>query len=270
MSKKSLEAYNRLTDFDTFDFYDLTVRSRDIILSWFEKLLSEGNDYNIIYRPNHGELLDEKITGHCQKYGRLYCISSYSVKQWITTSDVILNWYSTAGTEAFFSGKANLFLRPIPFDENMEYEMFSDSCKAATYESFRYYVSNDKQISDYYSDHPLDEKIGKYYYNGEGYTFIRICDLIEKMLHSSKYDMKNIRPARRKLPDHLLKNLIKYFLFTRYKAKDPLVIKACDYSRKLRNSMFKCSESETENIITRKEEKAVLRKLDRIYDKLVR
>ncbi|MBR1383481.1 MAG: hypothetical protein IJ555_06690 [Ruminococcus sp.] len=270
LDKDMLKNYNRLTDFDTFEFYELTVKSRDIVLSWFERLLNESEDFNIIYRPHPGELIDDKIKSLCQKYSNLFCISSYSVKQWIKASDTILNWYSTAGTEAFFAGKSNLFLRPIPFDEKMDYEMFSDACKAGSYEDFHDYVLNDKKLNSYYSAHSLEKGISKYYDTRKGYSFIRICDLLEEMLHSNKYDMRNIRPIKRKFPDHLIKKMIKYHLYNRYKANGILVRSASERIEKLNQIMSKYSETEATEIITPKEEKAIFRKLDRIYAKLVR
>lgn len=186
---EQMEYMQRFFSYDVFKFRELSINSRNTILSWFERLAKENSDVNIIYRPHPGELSDDQIKRICKENPNIYCISELSVKQWICACDVLLNWLSTAGVEAFFAGKSELFLRPFALESSMEYDMFDGACTASNYDSFARYVTDESLIDQYYKKQPRDEKIMPYYLNDSGYAYLRICDIIEKMIKTEKYNM---------------------------------------------------------------------------------
>lgn len=189
LSDDKMDELKSLVDFDPYFFRELTEKSRDVILSWFEKMMEDNSRINIIYRPHPGELIDERIRDLCNRYDNLYLISEESVSQWIVRCDVILNWYSTAGIEAFFANKNNVFLRPFELPTNMDYEMFDTVCTAKTYNDFSKLILNEEIVSDYYKNNPLDKKVTLYYLMDKKPSFIKIVDVIEKML-DKKEDMR--------------------------------------------------------------------------------
>lgn len=188
---KNLVKIRKLVDFDPFLLKELTISSRNIVLEWFDKFLTGREDINIIYRPHPGERIDDKLSNLCEKHKTLYFISDYSVQQWITVSDIILNWYSTSGVDAYFANKSNLFLRPVEIPEDMEYEMFKNICKCKTYEDFLSFIDMPKLIDEYYKKFPLGNSINTYYLVDNSYSYLKILDIIDRMLITQDFDLKD-------------------------------------------------------------------------------
>ncbi|MBR1796586.1 MAG: hypothetical protein IJ757_01010 [Clostridiales bacterium] len=184
LSDERMEEIKARADFDPYYFRDLTEKSRDIIFSWFEKVLIEQPDVTIVYRPHPGELYDDKIKKMCERFNNMKCIADESVKQWIVACDVILNWYSTAGVEAYFAGKNNIFLRPVPFPTDMEFEMFESVCTAMTLDDFVSLINDENKVEEYYLQHPLGERIAPYYLTDTSLSFVKIADEIERLINS--------------------------------------------------------------------------------------
>ena len=191
LDDKKLEEVRNLVDLDPFFFKELTIASRNLILEWFDKLLTDREDVNIIYRPHPGEPIDDKLSNLCEKHKTLYFISDYSVQQWITVSDIILNWYSTSGVDAYFANKSNLFLRPVEIPKDIEYEMFRNICKCKTYEEFLSFIDLPQLIDEYYKKFPLKNSIESYYLVENSYSYLKIADLVERMLSTHDLDLKD-------------------------------------------------------------------------------
>ena len=206
---EQLKNVQKFFSFDIFRFREISIISRNTILDWFERLAKENNDINIIYRPHPGELADERLNRICSEYKNIYCISEYSVKQWISSCDIMLNWLSTAGVEAFFSGKSELFLRPCELDSTMEYDMFKGACTVRDYDSFVSYVTDSSLIDQYYKDNPRGNKISPYYLNDGKYAYLRICDIIEKMVKTEQYTIPFVKHLRFRRLKCFLKEEIK-------------------------------------------------------------
>ena len=189
LDDNSLKEIKKLVDYDPYFFKELTIASRNIVLEWFDKLLTDREDVNIIYRPHPGEPIDNKLSNLCEKHKTLYFISDYSVQQWITVSDIILNWYSTSGVDAYFANKSNLFLRPIEIPEDIEYEMFRNICKCKIYEDFLSFIERPQLVDEYYKEFPLKNSINSYYLVENSYSYLKIVDLVERMLATQDFDL---------------------------------------------------------------------------------
>ena len=223
LSKKRLSELRGRVNLDPFYFYDLTVKTRNVVLDWFEKLLASCGNINIIYRPHPGEFIDKRLTELNNKYSNLHVISDHSVKEWIIASDIILNWYSTAGVEVFFAGKSNLFLRPIEIPKDIDYEMFDNACMAKTYEEFYNYIINSGSIESYYLKNDLKNKIAPYYYVRDTLAYKNILNVIEKMLKSKKYDLiSNNYSTVKKVKIHAV-GLLYLLLYNAWKQNNKLV-----------------------------------------------
>ncbi len=191
LDNKTLEGIGKLVDYDPYFFKELNNASRNIVLEWFDKFLTDRENVNIVYRPHPGELIDDKLSNLCEKHKTLYFISDYSVQQWITVSDIILNWYSTSGVDAYFANKSNLFLRPVDIPEDIEYEMFQNICKCKTYDDFLSFIDMPQLIDEYYKIFPLGNDINTYYLVENSYSYLKIVDLVERMLTTEDFDIKD-------------------------------------------------------------------------------
>lgn len=264
---EQMKDMQRFFSFDVLKFRELSIISRDTILSWFERLAKDNRDVNIIYRPHPGEIVDDKLNRLCSENSNIYCISELSVKQWICSCDVLLNWLSTAGVEAFFAGKSELFLRPIELESSMEYDIFDGACTVSDYDSFARYVTDSNLIDQYYIDHPRVEKILPYYLNEEGYTYLRICDIIEKMVKTEEYNM----PCKKNYNLIRLKKYVKEEIKIRLnkgKAKGSWICnKIISFKPSIEEWYIEQNRILKTEYITPEEEKQILRKLHRILGK---
>ena len=262
LNDDTLNHYKGLSDLDPFYFKELTIDSRKLILEWFERLIDEYPDINIVYRPHPSEMIDDTIMSLCEKHNNILCISDESVKQWILTSDMILNWYSTAGVEAYFAGKYNLFLRPIPLSEQIDYKMFRNACRVDNYEAFKSYVQNTTMLESFYQKHHIGDAISEYYINNGSYSYLEICDQLEYMLNNDKYDLKfqNYSPIRR-----IYKALTDLAVLAVFNGSRvfPKITQLIRHNKKVdeavkRYEMFNCE------IITPNEEQSIRNKIQRV------
>ncbi|WP_295089931.1 surface carbohydrate biosynthesis protein [Ruminococcus sp.] len=264
---EQMKDIQRFFSYDVFKFRELSINSRDKILSWFERLAKDNKDVNIIYRPHPGEIVDDKLKRLCSENSNIYCISEFSVKQWICSCDVLLNWLSTAGVEAFFAGKTEIFLRPFELEESMEYDMFNSACKVYDYDTFVRYVKDSNLIDQYYKDHPRDEKILPYYLNDDGYAYLRICDIIEKMIKTEQYTIsyeKSYRVGRLK---KYFKEYVKIRLCKGKEKGSIICNKIISFKPTIETWYNDQKRILNAEYISPEEEKLMLRKLDRILKK---
>lgn len=113
---------------------DITIQSQQIIVSWFEKLICENTDIEIIYRPHPAELGNVLIESMCKKYQNFHCIAEESVRQWIFVSDIIYTWFSTSIIDAYYMNKNCGIIRPQIIPNYLEIDFFKNANKIETYE----------------------------------------------------------------------------------------------------------------------------------------
>lgn len=266
LSDERLERLKSYVDFDPYQFKALTEKSRNIILCWFERLLDEYKEINIIYRPHPGEIFDNRIESLCNKYKNLHFISDESVSQWIVRSDVILNWYSTAGAEAFFAKKNNIFLRPIDFPANLDYEMFDKVCITKTYDEFVSYIINDTLVNEYYKKIPLKKHIEPYYLTDNVLSFMKIADTVESLLKEKEDDrISSIYHCTWRLYSHF-KYFAKLMIYKSWMHSDFLATKIIKKVDRLQRFVDSYSKSEIE-IIRYEEQLAFENRIQNIHRK---
>ena len=175
MDDKEVEELNEMTNLDFKGFKEVGARSMDVTLAWFDRLLSEQDGIELVYRPHPNEWNSPPLGEMQQKHPNFHVIRDYSVKQWVKESDVILTWMSTSIAEIYFAKKSCLVLRPEPLFDDYD---------PVTYEGVDAIDSYEKLIKkldggDY--PFPIDEIQMKYHYDVDySYpAYKRICDLLE-------------------------------------------------------------------------------------------
>lgn len=169
------------------NFKSISDRSRKIILDWFENSLKNNPDTIIIYRPHpdeigkKGRLIELKNT-----YPNFYIISELALKHWINASDKILNWYSTGIIDGIVLNKPWRLLRPIQIDEHYDYNLMYNAKQINDEDAFR------EDFSNYNIREIIDKNLLESYYHidQEKYSYLKICDCLEDLYRTSKYDIK--------------------------------------------------------------------------------
>ena len=190
LSDKEIKRIQSLVDFDVYEFRKITNDTKTVVLKWLQKFLDEHPEYVIVYRPHPAEKEDKQLNEFEKRNNSFRVIKDLSVKQWILVSDMVLNWYSTSGVEAFFAGINCLYLRPISIPKNIDYAMYSKVCTADSYNAMCDYIEHPNKIENYYKFNNLEQDISDYYLKDESYAVCNIAKLIEEMLNTNSYDIE--------------------------------------------------------------------------------
>lgn len=166
-------------------FKKLSDDSRNSIVQWFQKALNDHPDTIIIYRPHPEEQNDQQLIKMAQDYPNFYVIFDLAMKHWVNACDKIYNWDSTGQVDVMLLRKPYRFLRPIKIKEEFDYKLFIgiDSIK------------NEQAFLNDFSNMEYKEIIDKnlfdsYYYIPQNYIYQNMCDILEQMLKTDKYDIK--------------------------------------------------------------------------------
>lgn len=167
-------------------YLEVAEKEQLTILQWFRQFLEENKDCVIVYRPHPGDPSPraEKLA---QEYENFRVISELSVKQWITVSDLVYAWNSTAILEAFFAGKNPIYLCPYPIPEDQDHPLLMEMNKVEDYETFRKTVSGEvldigltkEMVNPFYL---VDEKRASY---------LKIVDAFEEVYRDDIYTLDN-------------------------------------------------------------------------------
>lgn len=152
------------------------------ILKWFEQMLMGNGEQAIVYRPHPAEADNEELKRLCEKYKtRFFVISELSVKQWISISDRVYTWYSTAAAEAFMFHVPCAILRPVKIPEYMELELYENAMFIETYEEFAETIRTGVKVSI------SSETFGRYFSVEEEFSYVRVADAIEEVLKDDSF-----------------------------------------------------------------------------------
>ncbi len=261
-----IEQLRSLVDFDPDVFQKITIKSRDILFDWFIRFLNENQKYVLIYRPHPSEQRDEKLIDFAKHSERIFVISDYSVKQWITISDVVLNWYSTSGVEAFFAKVNCLYLRPVELPKENDYKMYENVCKIRKYEDMCDYIINKHKIDDYYMTHDIGKDISNYYLNDGSYAIENIASLISEMLMTEYYDLQVSIASKTKLPFIILKNRFKKICISIFLQNPSIALATIGKIPNIKKSLIDY-ENKRKNIASEIEIKNIEKKMKFFIDK---
>ncbi len=123
------------------------VKSQKVILDWFKKALIEFPDQIIIYRPHPSEIVDNTVIEMGKKYTNFFCISDYSLKQWIRYTDTMLVYYSTSIVDALYKGINSFILRPLEISEDQDVQFMIGEKHIRDENSFITLMSKNERVS---------------------------------------------------------------------------------------------------------------------------
>lgn len=174
---------------DTTYFKDFSLKSKEQILKWFELLLENETDKILVYRPHPDEVgKDSRLMELESKYSNFRIISDYPLKHWVKAVDNIFNWYSTSMADVFFANKPCQILRPVQIRSDQEVAILRNARFITQYEDFLGSVNGDLK---YFMSLDVDVIKGYYNFNLDARPcFLNVCDVLEKVHTSAKYDIK--------------------------------------------------------------------------------
>ena len=184
MDDKEIEELNDMTNLDFTGFKAVGNRSMRVTLQWFDQLLDEHPEIELIYRPHPSEWNSPPLDEMCAKHPNFHVITNYTVKQWIKVSDLLGTWLSTSIAEIYYAGKNCVVIRPERLYDDYDPVTYENCTAADSYEKLNAYV-NDPNM-----DFPIDIPTLKSHYDViEGYpSYMRICDLLEEVYKNPPRD----------------------------------------------------------------------------------
>ena len=157
-------------------------KSCEVILEWFERFLTEHDDYIVIYRKHPVELLTSEVKRFAENYKDcFYTISDLNVREWIFNCEKVVSWYSTTVVECMAAQKNMILVRPYRLDSNSgfnEYEFYKDYYKNDNYER----LCNSLENNDILPSAKAREIVNKLYSIDECPTYKRVVDSIETII----------------------------------------------------------------------------------------
>lgn len=160
--------------------------SRNGILKWFEAAMQIYPDDIFIYRPHPSEAKKSQVLKDLEiRYPNFKVLSEQSIKHWISASDKIYNWYSTGHIDVVMLNKPCRLLRPVQIKTEHDYNIFISARKIRTEADF---------LSDYENLDVIEvvdsSLLDIYYYNHGDFVYRKVCDILEELLLTNRYDIK--------------------------------------------------------------------------------
>lgn len=183
------------------EFERVMIESQKTIADWLIRYAKEEDNVTIIYRPHPTEIMNPEFQKVLENNQKIRVIGDYSVQQWITVSDVILNWWSTSLGDVYAAGKSFVLLRPLEIPKRDDYYIFRGAKSAKTYEEMLEQISGDVE--------PVEKsEVEKYYYFEEDRgAYQRIVDTLQELYDGeAKFEYQN--SSKRKIKD---KGIIMFF-----------------------------------------------------------
>lgn len=173
-------------------FINTSKKSFEGILDWIDDLLNDKSDQVFIYRPHPSEAGNTALDDMVRKYpNRFFVISEKSVKQWISAVDRVYTWYSTSTAEAYAFGKPVGVLRPVIIPADMETTLLVNVTKIEEYEGFKQSIVDGNVHNLRFDD------FSKYYQTDEVPAYMKVCDVIERMILDDRYIIHDNRVKER-------------------------------------------------------------------------
>jgi len=260
MSVSDLESYKKNYGMDLFKNvgeYDISQKK---ILEWIDRFLAENKDVIFVYRPHPSEMFnnikDSILYKLIKKYNNFKVISDYSVINWILISDTIFTWNSISIVYAFFSNKTVGILRPIKLEH----------CKLDLYSGGRFITSYEEMYKEFIEPSkyfPLKENvIKKQYIFSEKPHYMKLCDLLEEVICTDKYNMKSYVRTRFNCFTDCLK-LILYGMKFKILVFQKKILK-CSLNKKHEKKIEIYFKAKKHNFYNKKELQIITSKIDTI------
>ncbi len=122
------------TDFT--QFAEVNRQSMAETLRWFDTYLAANPDVQLVYRRHPSEWNSPALSQLAEKHKGFHVIFEDSVKQWISASDEIFIWMSSAIAEVYFAKKGCCVLRPFEVPHEFDPVIYRHAACAKTYDEF--------------------------------------------------------------------------------------------------------------------------------------
>jgi len=171
------------------DFQRLSIISSQEIINWLKVAIKRYPGKIFIYRPHPSENGNPTLLEIEAEYKNFRVVKDLSVKQWIKCSNKIFTWYSTSAAEVFFGGKSCTILRPVAIPYEWDVSVYRN---ARMISDINHFIQSIEKDDDSF---PLSEVLIHNYFQVQDTTpaYIRLCDVLERVLNSHDYDMRKHR-----------------------------------------------------------------------------
>jgi len=172
------------------DFRRLSILSKQEIINWLEVAIKRHPGKIFIYRPHPSENGDPTLLEMEAEHKNFRVVKDLSVKQWIKCSDKILTWYSTSACLLYTSDAADDLTRPVAIPYEWDVSVYRNARMISDINHFLQDIEKDDD------SFPLSEALIHEYFQVQDTTpaYIRLCDVLERVLNSHDYDMRKHRP----------------------------------------------------------------------------
>ena len=169
-------------------WHDINLKSKNAILNWIEKFITENPNEEFIYRPHPSEFKTNDPTEFHElekKYPNFHFIFKYPIQDWIVSSQYINTWISTSIIDVYLLNKKCNILRPLKLDPYYDIETFVDATHLTSYEEFERENSINSK-----NPFPISKETLREYYNIDrnNYIFKEIADYAEEIINDKKYE----------------------------------------------------------------------------------
>ncbi|MBU3104460.1 surface carbohydrate biosynthesis protein [Clostridium gasigenes] len=223
VSEDFKENLKKRTNYDIDELSEIMINTKIETLRWIEEILKKDTEKTIVYRPHPNESCDKDLERLENEYKNFRVIKDLSVKQWIKVAEKIFTWMSTSIVEVYFANKSCYVLRPQEHNENLDAVIYKDSKIIDNYNEFEETLTSEK--SDKF---PINEsEIFKYYQiDNSKYSYEKICDLLEEVLTTNKYDLPSSEVKYRIHPKAIITPIVKSTIIRfRITKKTPIIRK---------------------------------------------
>jgi surface carbohydrate biosynthesis protein len=174
------------------EFVEVSVASQKAILDWFVQACRTFPEKIFVYRPHPSEVAAPQLKALEAAHSNFRVITDFSVRQWIVCADQIFTWYSTSAAEAYFAGKPCVVLRPVTIPIALDVSIFRGAKMIERADQFidavagrdTSFALDPDLLAKYFAVVPLRP------------TYLRVCDVLEDVLRTDRYDMPPISRAR--------------------------------------------------------------------------
>lgn len=184
MTDKEISELNELAGVGFDQFRVTSAKSMNTTLEWVDRYLSseDGANVEFVYRRHPSEWNSPILSEMRAKHKNFHLITDYSVKQWITRSDVIFTWMSTSIAEIYFAKKSCFVIRPYPVEWEYDPVVYKDCSYIDNYEDF---------VKCFTADNPpfpvdKDLMLSHYDFDENVPSYIRMADALEQVLQSDE------------------------------------------------------------------------------------
>lgn len=236
------ELYNNYEE--VLELKEVTLITKDMIVSWIITFLETHKDYCFIYRPHPSEIEDKQLLEIEKKTENFYIIREESIRQWIKIADYCCTWFSTSIFDSYFALKYCSIIRPINLNSSIDVPLMNKAVHINDYQSFCDDIKKEHTMKDF----PIKKDGIEYYYSTEfsGNCFEKLAELCISKINTQPFNYK-IKTTNKFIVS--IKSFIIGIMFdlSKYLRLNYFYEKKSQYSH-LRKEIFKINEEEKERL----------------------